>query len=1014
MALNRSNIPINFAQGVDQRTDPKQLSLGRFLSLNNTVFTRTGRLTKRYGNRQLASPSISGSTLLTTFNDNLLAIGDHIQAYSGPSAMWIDKGSIQPVKLEALSLIRSNTNQSQADAAVSSNGLVCTVYTDDGTGVKSYKYAIADVITGQNIIAPTVITPSAGIVDGAPKVFVLGNFFVIVFTANNTGAYSLQYRAINAFNPSNVTAATSISTSYTPSSTVAFDGAVANNTLYLAWNGSDLGGAVRMTWIDSALTQHNTEVWAGEVATIMSVVTDTSGVISPNTIVFVSYYDSASQDGYTIVTNQILGEILAPTQIINNEDVANITQAIVDGGVSTVLYEVNNDYSYSAVATNYINQVTVDSLGTVGTPSVFARSVGLASEAFVYNENLYVMGAYQSSIQSTYFLLDSTGLPIAKVAYSNGGGYDTTGLPSVTEYGGQFNIAYRRKDQIEGANESQGGVEVVSSVYTQTGVDLVKFTLTTSNIYTAEIGKDLIITGGFPWMYDGYVAVEQGFHLYPEDIEATGSSGTGSMAEQQYYYQVTYEWTDNQGNIFYSAPSLPVGVLLGVGEDTVTLDIPTLRMTAKTANPVKIGIYRWSTAQQAYYEVTSISSPLLNDPTVDSVQFVDELADASIIGNSLIYTSGGVLENIAANSLNSIAIFDSRLWGVDAENPNVLWFSKPVIQGTPVEMTDLQTKYVAPNIGSETSTGPIKALGIMDDKLIIFKANAINYITGRGPDATGANDQYSEPTFITATVGCSNPNSIVFIPQGLMFESGKGIWLLGRDLSTSYIGADVQEFSRGYRVLSAQNIPGTNQVRFIMSSGQVLVYDYYVQQWCTFSGVPAISSTIYQNLHSFIDNLGRVFQENPGSYLDGSRPVLMSFKTGWLNLGGLQGFERAYEFYLLGTYITPHKLGLSIAYDYNDSATQFNTITPDNYSGFYGDAPLFGSNSPYGGDSNLEQWRVFLRQQRCQAFQISLNESFDASVNSNPAGEGFTLSGILLSVGVKDTKPRLKASRQVG
>ena len=74
----------------------------------------------------------------------------------------------------------------------------------------------------------------------------------------------------------------------------------------------------------------------------------------------------------------------------------------------------------------------------------------------------------------------------------------------------------------------------------------------------------------------------------------------------------------------------------------------------------------------------------------------------------------------------------------------------------------------------------------MDDKLIIFKKDAIYYITGTGPDNTGANGTFSDATFITSTVGCANPSSIVLMPNGIMFQSDKGIWLLDRQLGTTY------------------------------------------------------------------------------------------------------------------------------------------------------------------------------------------------------------------------------------
>ncbi len=133
----------------------------------------------------------------------------------------------------------------------------------------------------------------------------------------------------------------------------------------------------------------------------------------------------------------------------------------------------------------------------------------------------------------------------------------------------------------------------------------------------------------------------------------------------------------------------------------------------------------------------------------------------------------------------------------------------------------------------------MKCLAPMDDKLIIFKKNAIYYLNGAGPDNTGANSQYSQPTFITSTLGCDNPNSIVTVPSGLMFQSDKGIWLLGRDLSTSYIGWDVEDFNDD-EVVSALTIPDAHEVRFTMASGAILLYDYSFNQWGSFRGAPGI------------------------------------------------------------------------------------------------------------------------------------------------------------------------------
>ena len=207
----------------------------------------------------------------------------------------------------------------------------------------------------------------------------------------------------------------------------------------------------------------------------------------------------------------------------------------------------------------------------------------------------------------------------------------------------------------------------------------------------------------------------------------------------------------------------------------MALDVPTLRLTYKIApNPVRIVGYRWSTAQQVYYQFTSVTNPTINDTTIDSVVITDTFSDAQILGNAILYTTGGVIEDIAAPASIASALFSNRLFLIDAEDQNLLWFSKQVIQNVPFEMSDLLTLYIAPTTGAQGSTGPMTALSAMDDKLIIFKKDAIYYINGSGPDNTGANSTFSDPVFITATVGCSNPNSIVLLPHGIMFQSDKG------------------------------------------------------------------------------------------------------------------------------------------------------------------------------------------------------------------------------------------------
>lgn len=1076
-------IPINFTQGLNTKDDPNQIPIGQFLVLKNSVFTKGKRLTKRNGFPEL--PSLPGpASYLTTFNGNLTAIGNSIYAYNADTQSWVTKGNYYPLELSTLPLLRNNLNQTQNDSVVAPNGLLCTVYSELNNSTTTYKYVVSDSVTGQNFVAPTLIPVSSGVVTGSPRVFINGNYFIIVFTNVITGTSHLQFIAVSISNPTIVTANADIASSYISATTVSWDGYVFNNKLFIAYNTTSGGQSIKVTFLDSHLVQSTTTTFVGRKATMMTLTADAS-----SSFVYVSFYDLSSTTGYTLVVDQNLNTILGPVEIIASGTILNLASA-AQNGAGTIFYEVSNAYSYdSGIPSHFINSVSVSPLGsvfhsvfssgagtitassptglvngmyivdnttaanipagttftisgstltlsnntagnsasspgdvlsvaTISSVTTVIRSVGLASKAFIFDGEIYFLSAYQSPFQPTYFLINgslstsASPIIVMKLAYENGGGYLTHGLPNVSFLGNFAYISYLFKDLVQALHTQNNTQQTTTGgVYSQTGINLVSFEINSENIDSVEIGSNLNITGGFGWMYDGYLPVEQNFFLWPDSIELATATSGGHLADQAYYYQVTYEWSDNQGNIFRSAPSIPVTITTsGGGNSTVTIDIPFLRLTYKTANPVKIVIYRWSTAQPIYYQVTSITAPQLNDTISDSLAFTDTLADATIAGNNIIYTTGGVLEDVNPPASNILTTFDTRPWLVDAEDPNLLWDAKQVIQATPVEWSDLLTQYIAPNTGTTQSTGPIKAMAPMDDKICLFKDDAIYYVNGTGPNITGSNNQYSQAIFITSSVGCSNQRSLVLTPQGIMFQSDKGIWLLGRDLSTTYIGAPVESFN-GSLVTSAVNVPETTQVRFTLSTGEMLMYDYYYNQWGEFIGVPAISSCIYQGFHTFINSYGQVFQETPNTYLDGSNPVLLGFTTGWINLTTLQGYQRFIDFHILAQYLSPHILNCSVAYDYNPSPRNYARIQPNNFSSSV-PAP-YGVPVPFGAPGNKEQWRIFAKKQTCETFQLTIQEVFDPQFGTVP-GAGFTMSGLSARILTKANKKPFAAATSSG
>lgn len=1120
MSLQKQALTINFAQGLDTKTDPWQVTAGNFERLSNMIFQKGKLLQKRNGYGLLPG-TIPDSTYLTTLNDNLIAIGTTVNAYSSDLSEWITKGTLQPCSLSVLPLIRNNLNQVQCDSIVS-NGLVLTTYIQTNTTtsqvVSSHLFAIADSITGQNIVPPTSIPVlSTGTINGASRLFIVGNYFVIVSPVLVGGTTFLQYTSIPINNPvfistntANISAAQNVtSEAYTPLvSTPGWDAVVTNDTLVIAYNTTAGGQGIHVATLSESQIASSSvtsiiHAFAGaaNIGAIVSVAADLSS--SPN-IVYVSFWNNATTDGYVLAVYIGLGTItvqFTPQQIITSEVIANIT-ASAQNGSALIFSEVTNAYSYdSSIPSNFIDAVTVSSAGTVGAPYVAVRSVGLASKSFIVDGVIYFLSAFQSPFQPSYFLMNGSltkaGNPIvvAKLAYQNGGGYLTLGLPQVSVNGNEAEVPYLFKDDVQALNTLNNTQQTTAGgIYSQTGINLVSFTLGTDAINTAEIGNNLHISGGYLSQFDGYLPVEHNFFVFPDSVEvsftatstvtptgnvSSGSkvississvsgispgmtiTGTGIPANTSvvlvgtttitisanatatntgvtltiqgniaavptggtaglgaYYYQATYEWTDNQGLAYRSAPSIPVAVTTtGSGTaGTITVNVPTLRLTAKINSPVKIVIYRWSENTEVYNQVTSITAPLLNDTTVDSVSFVDTLSDANVVGNNIIYTTGGVVPDTNAPSFNISTLFDTRFWLVDNEDPNTLWVSKQVVEGTPVEMSSLFKIYVAPNTGTVSSTGPITAIFPMDDKLIIFRDSSISYINGVGPNNIGTTavgcslGNYSQPIFITGVVGCTNQNSIVLTADGLMFQSDKGIWKLARNLQTSYIGAAVEAYNSS-TVNSAAVIPETNYVLFTLSTGEMLMYDYYYGQWGTFTGAPAISSTIYNGQHTLLTPFGEILQETPGVYLDNSKPVLLGLTTSWLNLAALQGYERLYEIYILAKYLSPHFMQVSVAYDYNPSILHQKLISPYNFSSAVPSG--YGVPVPFGAPGNKEQWNVAAKKQLCESFQITIEEIFNPAFGT-VAGAGFTISGLTCALGIKKAFVPIRGANSAG
>jgi hypothetical protein len=529
-----------------------------------------------------------------------------------------------------------------------------------------------------------------------------------------------------------------------------------------------------------------------------------------------------------------------------------------------------------------------------------------------------------------------------------------------------------------------------------------------SNYFDVSQGEALHISGGLLKMYDGYKVVEHGFLDVPEAIKDINpvtdlipSVSTGVDAAKRYLYTIVYKWTDRTGKIHRSAPALPVSLTTPAGTKfDVNLTFIPCYLTSK--DDVEIEVYRTQGNGTIFYKISrvvnTVNTPGTDDFITGSYQNVkdrkfisitDYVTDQELAYAEPLYTTGGVLENDSALSSSYIASYKARVFLLLSDG-YTLQYSKVTGIGEPVRFN------AAFKIPLDDKGGKAVALAVIDDHLIIFKERAIFALTGEGPNELGQQDDYRTPYSVTSDAGCVDANSLVENPEGIMFKSSKGIYMLKRNFGLQYIGDSVEKYN-GEKITSATLLSTVNEIRMITDSGRALVYNYYSNRWSTFSNIRGLDSLEFKGDYYYVRADGLVYKETKDRYQDNGQFIKMRIKSAWIQIAGVQGFQRLYQLLLLGNYKSAHKLVVKMAYDFNPYYQQETIIDVDNVlvPSTYGTG-TYGSEAVYGGEYPLYQWQIYPKIQKCESFQFEIQD-----FKTVTDGESFSLSHIMAEVGLK-------------
>lgn len=474
-----------------------------------------------------------------------------------------------------------------------------------------------------------------------------------------------------------------------------------------------------------------------------------------------------------------------------------------------------------------------------------------------------------------------------------------------------------------------------------------------------------------------------------------------------YTYAATFEYINSNGELIRTTPSVFQSVSIDISTDTVDIYY-TYPCALESKENMIINIWRTTLNTQTFYLLTSVEYI----PGIAPAFYRDNgESDTTLINaGTLAYFNGGVLGEIPFDPFTTFTAHQNTIFTVNRKDQNIVQYSLPY-QPTVAMSTAFGFQFTVEALG-----GPIVELASIDEKLIILKENYLFVTAGQGADALGNNSTLIPPELITSPVGCSQKASVVRIPEipgakspgGIMFKSSKGIYLLDRSLSVTYIGAPVERFNN-LTIISTALAQTENKCRFTTLEGTIITYDYYYDTWDTEIGIDFISSTVHEGNFIGIDINKEVFQIFDGYYKNGL-PYNMTIGTPWVKLGGLQGYQRVYKLLVLGDFKDTSTISVGIMYDFVEQIEDwlyFSKNTDNSYG-----VDKWGAINPFGGmeKSNLEI-QFNLPRQKCQSIRFIIKDEFSNLLTDT--GDSFTLTELAIIAGVKSESVKLPVNRRV-
>jgi hypothetical protein len=578
-----------------------------------------------------------------------------------------------------------------------------------------------------------------------------------------------------------------------------------------------------------------------------------------------------------------------------------------------------------------------------------------AEAGFLLRPDSSVMSATSTAVKATGFISSTGKLTFTAAAFGTGGNSISVSFTA----GGT------------------AGSEVVTVVGNAISVQIQSGVSTAAQIKTkleASASAMALIT---------VVETTSGAMVAPATVTLTSGAG-GSLSPGSYLYLAVYSWMDNFGNVHRSGVDTGDAIAFAAAlNDRVSVKIPSLFVTDKS--DVSIEIYRTQANGTEFYLV----GYAINDTSNIYTYYVDTMSDADLADNELIYIAGGVLSNDSIATCKCMTVHDNRLVIGGIEGSDKVFYTKEKTDGEGIGPSD----FLSVNTGAKG--GDIVALRSFGDVVIVLKETCVGVISGQYATDSGV-DVSLKYDLVTEELGCVSKNAIVEIDKGLVFQSERGLCMVGRDLQVAFVGAPVENL-RGFTLRSASLITDLQSVVFIGDEGPAICMNYGKNAWTTFPQQLGLASVHVGTDYYFLTLDDRILKRSSTTFTSGGRPVITKIRTPWYQLGGIGGFERLYAAYLQGKVLGEHGFKINVYYDHEEAPRETLVWASGQLQVFGEDVGVWGQMD-FDLHRVLQQIRLQPRFQKCTAVSIEVEEWYPDGYSPE---NSVTWYGIRLEIGMK-------------